>query len=107
MKKEIKFVILVLFAMIITSCSENSSNSSNYIDKREIYYKKKQHNYHVNEVTYKRVICPKCNGVGEVEFSTAGKVMLGIVTFGFGCLTNPTDVCETCHGTGYIEIPDI
>lgn len=72
---------LILILLLLTSCNPRRST-----------------------IKYEEVICPNCNGIGQVKMDTGSRVILALVTFGFGGLCD-TDQCDMCRGTGVVKKP--
>lgn len=49
------------------------------------------------------VDCPECNGSGEVEVEHYSRASF---TQHHGDIYTTTEVCEHCHGNGYVCDPD-
>lgn len=47
--------------------------------------------------------CPECNGSGEVEVEYYSRMSF---TQPYGDVYAKKEVCECCHGNGYIRDPD-
>lgn len=47
--------------------------------------------------------CPECNGSGEVEVEYYSRMSF---TQPYGDVYAKKEVCECCHGSGYIRDPD-
>ena len=47
--------------------------------------------------------CPECNGAGEVEVDNHSRMSF---TQPYGDVYATIQICERCHGNGYIRDPD-
>lgn len=85
--KKILFLFGVVFCLV--SCNEMA--------KDETVPNKKE------EEQWAEITCPKCNGYGQVEVSTATRVVVGLITLGPGFLCDGMEPCGRCHGTGVVK----